>query len=426
MDLDAQIGREPAPPLHPSPADLHRGGGAAAGSRRRGGPTAGRRHGPARRHEAGHVAAARLVNLKRIRGLDRIEPVDGGTRIGALARICAIESSALVRERYPALWQASRSLGHPPDPEPGDDRGQSRAVVPGLGHGAAAHRARCPRRGRRARPEPVPCPIEDFHLRPGVSCLATGEIVTSVLLPDPSPGTGSAFRKLGKRGGGWDIALVGCLGRHRAGRGRRGRRRPDRAVVRGADPAARPGSRGTAARTPPVRGEPRRSGAPGRRGDTSHHRRARQRRLPRSLARVLTLRTLRDAVVPGPAGSAAPMIPVTLTVNGTRHDLEVEPNTTLLELLREAAASDGGQGGLRCRRMRDVPRPRRRRAGDLVPRAGRRRRGPGRRDDRGTGQGRRARRGAGRLRRARRDPVRLLHARDGAGGRGAAPAEPAA
>jgi carbon-monoxide dehydrogenase medium subunit len=52
-------------------------------------------------------------------------------------------------------------------------------------------------------------PIEELHVGPGVTCLAADEIITAIVLPEPGPGSGSAYRKLGKRGGGWDIALVG-------------------------------------------------------------------------------------------------------------------------------------------------------------------------------------------------------------------------
>ena len=149
-----------------------------------------------------------VVNLKRIRGLDGIDRVEGGTRIGALVRICALESSALVQERYPALWQASRTLGSRPirnlatiGGNLGRSSPASDMAPPLIVHGALVE-VEGP-----AGPRAVP--IEDFHVGPGVSCLAVGEIVTSVFLPDPRPGSGSAFRKLGKRGGGWDIALVG-------------------------------------------------------------------------------------------------------------------------------------------------------------------------------------------------------------------------
>ncbi len=149
-----------------------------------------------------------LVNLKRIPGLDRIEAVEGGTRIGALARVSAIEASPLVRERFPALWQASRSLATLPV--------RNLATIGGnLGRGSPASDVAPPLivhgalveiegpAGRRS------VPIEAFHLGPGATCLVAGEIITAVFLPDPSPRAGSAFRKLGKRGGGWDIALVG-------------------------------------------------------------------------------------------------------------------------------------------------------------------------------------------------------------------------
>ena len=39
------------------------------------------------------------------------------------------------------------------------------------------------------------------------------------------------------------------------------------------------------------------------------------------------------------------MIPLTVTVNGARHDLEVAPNVTLLELLREALHLKGAKEG---------------------------------------------------------------------------------
>ena len=156
----------------------------------------------------GKVRPPAVVNLKRIRGLDRIERVEGGTRIGALVRICAVEVSALVQERYPALWQASRSLGTRPvrnlatiGGNLGRSSPASDMAPPLIVHGALVE-VEGPA-GRRS------VPVEAFHVRPGVSCLTADEIITSVFLPDPSPRTGSAFRKLGKRGGGWDIALVG-------------------------------------------------------------------------------------------------------------------------------------------------------------------------------------------------------------------------
>src|SRR5437660_10001600 len=57
---------------------------------------------------------ARVVNLKGIRGLDRIEP-DGrkGLRIGALVTLAELEESAEVRRDFPALAEAAHSIATP-------------------------------------------------------------------------------------------------------------------------------------------------------------------------------------------------------------------------------------------------------------------------------------------------------------------------
>ena len=52
-------------------------------------------------------------------------------------------------------------------------------------------------------------PVEDLPIGPGATSLRCGEIITTVLIPDAGPRTGSAHLKLGRRGGGWDLALVG-------------------------------------------------------------------------------------------------------------------------------------------------------------------------------------------------------------------------
>jgi xanthine dehydrogenase YagS FAD-binding subunit len=57
---------------------------------------------------------ARVVNLKGIRGLDRIEPDGrGGLRIGALVTLAQVEESAEVRKGFPALAEAAHSVATP-------------------------------------------------------------------------------------------------------------------------------------------------------------------------------------------------------------------------------------------------------------------------------------------------------------------------
>jgi xanthine dehydrogenase YagS FAD-binding subunit len=56
----------------------------------------------------------RVVNLKSIRGLDRIEPDGkGGLRIGALVTLNQLEEDANIRKSFPGLAEAAHSVGTP-------------------------------------------------------------------------------------------------------------------------------------------------------------------------------------------------------------------------------------------------------------------------------------------------------------------------
>src|SRR5215510_12161207 len=56
----------------------------------------------------------RVVNLKGIRGLDKIESDGkGGLRIGALVTLTQLEESPLVRRSFPGLAEAAHSVGSP-------------------------------------------------------------------------------------------------------------------------------------------------------------------------------------------------------------------------------------------------------------------------------------------------------------------------
>ena len=56
----------------------------------------------------------RVVNLKGIRGLDKIESDGkGGLRIGALVTLNQLEESPLVRRNFPGLTEAAHSIGTP-------------------------------------------------------------------------------------------------------------------------------------------------------------------------------------------------------------------------------------------------------------------------------------------------------------------------
>jgi xanthine dehydrogenase YagS FAD-binding subunit len=55
----------------------------------------------------------RVVNLKGIRGLDKIEDSKGGLRLGALVTLAQLEENPVVRRNFPGLAEAAHSVGTP-------------------------------------------------------------------------------------------------------------------------------------------------------------------------------------------------------------------------------------------------------------------------------------------------------------------------
>jgi len=156
----------------------------------------------------GRVRPSVVVNLKRVPGLGRIEEVPGGTRIGALVRVDALAGSAMVEEKCRALAEAARVLASPPVRRLatlGGNLGRASPasdLAPPLIVAGASVTVAGPSGDRVV-------PIEGLDAAPGVTVLSPDEVITDVFIPDPPARGGSAHRKLGKRGGGWDLALVG-------------------------------------------------------------------------------------------------------------------------------------------------------------------------------------------------------------------------
>jgi carbon-monoxide dehydrogenase medium subunit len=146
-----------------------------------------------------------VVNLKRIPGLDGVAPEDGGLRIGALCRVTAVAQSDAGAHR--ALRMAAGVLGPPGVRALATVGGNIGRASPAsdLAPPLMVHDAVISIEGAAGRRR---VPAADLWVGPGVSGLAPDEIVTSVFLP-PSPGWGTSHLKLGTRGCGTDIAIVG-------------------------------------------------------------------------------------------------------------------------------------------------------------------------------------------------------------------------
>ncbi len=149
-----------------------------------------------------------VVNLKRIPGLEGIEAVAGGTRIGALTKVIDVEQSPLVQQHHPALAEASSILASPPVRTLATIAGNVGRASPAsdLGPALMVHDAIATIEGVDGVREEL---VEDLYRGPGTTTMASSDIITSFFLPTPPDGFGSAHLKLGKRMSGTDIALAG-------------------------------------------------------------------------------------------------------------------------------------------------------------------------------------------------------------------------
>ncbi len=158
--------------------------------------------------KTGRMRPTTVVNLKRIPGLEGVQPADGGSRIGALTKVAAIESSSLVRDGHRALAKAAGVLASPPVRGMATLGGNIGRASPAsdLAPPLIVHRAVATIESRNG---PRDEPVEGLFTGPGATTLATGDIITSIFLPDSPPRFGSAHLKIGTRGSGTDIAMVG-------------------------------------------------------------------------------------------------------------------------------------------------------------------------------------------------------------------------
>ncbi len=139
-----------------------------------------------------------LFVLERLAELRQIAVEGGGLHIGAAVTISELAASDIVRKALPALWQAAAVLGSPPvrhsatlggnvcTASPAGDTLAPLYVFDAVVVVAGAAGRRC-------------LPIGDFIAGPGRTALATGEIVTGVVVPLPPAGAFSAYYKVGKR-----------------------------------------------------------------------------------------------------------------------------------------------------------------------------------------------------------------------------------
>lgn len=151
---------------------------------------------------------AHVIDIKKIRGLRELSFDDArGLRIGAQTTARDIETSPVVRAKYPNLASAAAALG--------SIQVRNRATLVGNICRASPSADTLPpliadgavltiwsEEGERS------APVERFFVGPGKTVLARGEIVTGVTIPPPRPASARIYIKHGRRKA-MELATVG-------------------------------------------------------------------------------------------------------------------------------------------------------------------------------------------------------------------------
>jgi len=148
-----------------------------------------------------------LIDINRISGLSYIKEEGGFLKIGGLTREAELESSAVIRAKYPILLDTAHVIADP--------QVRNLATVAGnLAHGDPAndHPATMLALGAQvvatgAGGERI-IPIEDFFLSLFSTALQPGEILTEIRVPAPPARSGGAYFKLERKVGDFATAAV--------------------------------------------------------------------------------------------------------------------------------------------------------------------------------------------------------------------------
>jgi carbon-monoxide dehydrogenase medium subunit len=150
---------------------------------------------------------AHLVDIGRIPGLDYIKEEAGVLKIGALAREAALETSEVVRSRYPILADTAAVIADPivrnlatvcGNLAHGDPANDHPATMLAIGAEVVATGPQ----GART------IPIAQFFTGIFTTALAPNEVLTEIRIPAPPPGSGGAYVKLERKVG--DFATAGA------------------------------------------------------------------------------------------------------------------------------------------------------------------------------------------------------------------------
>ncbi len=148
------------------------------------------------RMRKGDIETEYVVNIQKIPGLEYIESIEkGGITFGAMARLRSIEASKAIQNKYPILYEAIHQITSVQTKYMGTAVGNLCVATPASDVATSLFALGAQLKITGAKGERTQ-PIEKFYMDYRLTSLKRGEMVTEVVLPNPPPGTGTAFFNL--------------------------------------------------------------------------------------------------------------------------------------------------------------------------------------------------------------------------------------
>jgi len=158
-----------------------------------------------KRREIG--APEHVIDLKAIPGLDNIKYDVSGLSLGALVTIGAVETSAIIGEKFGVLAQAAQSMASPQVRNRGTIAGNICNAVPSADSAPPLLTLGAKLKLISLKGERI-VGIEDFFTGPNQTAIANDEILEEIHIPHPPPNSQGIYLKLTPRRA-MDLAIVG-------------------------------------------------------------------------------------------------------------------------------------------------------------------------------------------------------------------------
>ena len=145
------------------------------------------------------VTPAYIINVRSIPNLDYIRYTDAeGLKIGALATLYDIESSPIIREKFPMVADAASKIGTPQVRNMGTIGGNLCNAAPSADTAPPLIGLEAKAKINGPNGERV-IALEEFFIGPGENALQADEILTEIQIPNPPPHTRGVYLKLPAR-----------------------------------------------------------------------------------------------------------------------------------------------------------------------------------------------------------------------------------